>query len=66
MSIELKLKSSLLHTSKLNKKGELINTYSPFQNTLDDLNCIGDCVTNNNSDSKGLNFSLSNPVDMTI
>lgn len=66
----VKLKGSKLHTSTLNKKGQLINAYSPLQNTIDSIGYISDCSTTDNPNieniSNGLGFSLSHPVDMLV
>lgn len=66
MSSKLTLKSFRLHTEKLNNKGQLVNSYAPFQNTLDSYNCISDCSTKFTSESPGLNFDLAHPVDMLV
>ena len=61
--MKLTLNSSILHTSTLNKKGQLINGYAPFYNLCNEDQCISDCST---SGDTGLNFSMCHPVDMLV
>lgn len=61
--MKLTLNSSILHTSILNKKGQLINGYAPFYNLCNEDQCISDCST---SGETGLNFSMCHPVDMLV
>lgn len=66
----LVLKSYNLKTSKLNTHGQLINQYSPLQNTLNTIGQISDCTTNYDQSringQIGLDFDLQHPVDMVI
>lgn len=66
MSSTLTLKSFKLHTEKLNNKGQLVNQYAPFQNTLDSYSCISECSTKFDPNNPGLNFDLAHPVDMMV
>jgi hypothetical protein len=62
----MQIKQTLLHSSNLytgerNKKGELCDIYSPFQNLTDiKTKALSDFTTNK------LNFDLEHPVDILV
>ena len=63
------LNKAKLHTSVLNKHGQLLNEYQPLYNTIDELGLISDCSTTEDaiySTTSGLGFDMSHPVDMLI